>query len=180
MRDLWQELDIIERISNEELKDKVKKTWEIAMQRGGWDNSVIFDIPFTLLIPGCPVSLVEHTKQVTEMALECAERMDKAYDQYHFDRDILIAGGLLHDVGKLLEYEKDGDSFIKSVTGKHLRHPFSGAALAWEIQLPTEVVHIIATHAHEGDKGWRSLEAIVVNKCDFINFDSLRSILGTV
>ncbi len=179
MDKLWRELNVVEKIENEELKDLVKRTFEEAAKRGGWSEDDLFGIPFTLLIPDNPVSLIEHTKQVTEMALDNAERMSRAYEDYKFDRDILIAGGILHDVGKLLEYEVVGGKYIKSGIGKHLRHPFSGAALAYEMGLPPEICHCIATHAHEGDSGWRSVESIAINKADFTNFHSLKEIYGT-
>ncbi len=100
------------------------------------------------------------------------------YPDFTYDRDILIAGGILHDVGKFLEYEKDDSGkIVKSKFGKFLRHPFSGAALAYEMKLPAMVVHIIATHAHEGDNGYRCPESILVNKADFITFDTLRKFL---
>ena len=56
---------------------------------------------------------------------------------------------------------------------KIIRHPFSGSALAYKHGLSDEVVHVIATHAHEGDGGYRSVEAIIVHYADFINFESL-------
>jgi putative nucleotidyltransferase with HDIG domain len=87
--------------------------------------------------------------------------------------DFLIAGAILHDVGKLLEYAKDGDKIVKSKTGKLLRHPFSGSALAYKHGLPEEVIHMIATHAREGDGSYRSTEAMVIHYADYINFESL-------
>lgn len=178
MQKLWEKLSIIEKIEDEKLREKVRITFEKAARRGGWSVDELLEIPFTLLIPDNPVSLVEHTRQVTEMALENAERMDAAYEDYSFDRDTLIAGGLLHDVGKLLEYEIVDGEYVKSEVGRYLRHPFSGCALAFEMGIPPAVCHCIATHAHEGDGGWRSVESIAVNKADFTNFHSLKEVLG--
>ncbi|MCD6501612.1 HDIG domain-containing protein, partial [bacterium] len=146
---------------------------ETAIARGGWSENEALEIPFTLLIPNTSISLIEHTKQVTEMALENAERMSKAYENYHFDRDVLIAGGILHDVGKFLEYKYEDGAFVKTEIGKFLRHPFSGCAIAYEMGLPPAVCHCIAVHAHEGDGGWRSIEAIAIHQADFTNFLSL-------
>jgi putative nucleotidyltransferase with HDIG domain len=173
---LWQELSIVDEIGDEDLRAKVRLTMETAIERAGWTEDNIFEIPFTLLIPGTNVSLVEHTKQVTEMALDNAERMAGAYEDYKFDRDVLIAGGILHDVGKFLEYKYEDGAFVKSEIGKYLRHPFSGCAIAYEMGLPPAVCHCIAVHAHEGDGGWRSLEAIAINKADFTNFHSLKEL----
>jgi hypothetical protein len=57
-----------------------------------------------------------------------------------------------------------------------VRHPFSGAALAYEFGLPDEVQHIIAVHAGEGDKVKRSPAATLVNKADFMSFETLRDL----
>lgn len=164
----------IGKIKDQNLKKKIIATWEEALKIGGWSEQDLNRIPFTLLIPDCPVSLIEHTRAVTNTALMMAVAMKDFYgDKLKVDFDILVAGGLLHDVGKLLEYSKSQGKFSKSKSGKLLRHPFSGANLAYRNGLPEEVVHIIASHAHEGDRGYRSVEAILVNHADFANFESL-------
>jgi len=65
-------------------------------------------------------------------------------------------------------------SKVKGIRGKLLRHPISGAALAWSLGLPEEVCHIIAAHSKEGDHVKRSPEAFVVYHCDFANFEPFR------
>ena len=57
-----------------------------------------------------------------------------------------------------------------------MRHPFSGAALAYELGLPMEIQHMIAAHAGEGDKVKRSPEATLINKADFMSFETLRDL----
>jgi hypothetical protein len=52
-----------------------------------------------------------------------------------------------------------------------VRHPFSGVALAYKHGIPGEVLHIIATHSHEGDKVERSIESIIFHHADFVDFD---------
>jgi putative nucleotidyltransferase with HDIG domain len=86
--------------------------------------------------------------------------------------DVLIAGAILADVGKLLEYELDKDgNAIQGKYGKYLRHPFSGVSLAEECGVPPEVSHIIATHAGEGDLVKRTVEAYIVHHADFMAFE---------
>jgi hypothetical protein len=83
---------------------------------------------------------------------------------------VLIAGAILADVGKLLEYElKDGKA-VQGKYGAYLRHPFSGVALAEECKVPPAVCHIIAAHAHEGDLVRRTTEAYIVHHADFMTF----------
>ena len=66
-------------------------------------------MPFTLLINPCPASFIDHTRAVTLTAIRAAEVFAEIYgDRVPVNMDRLIAGGLLHDIGKLLEYE-NGD-----------------------------------------------------------------------
>jgi putative nucleotidyltransferase with HDIG domain len=84
--------------------------------------------------------------------------------------DVVIAGAILADVGKLLEYEmKDGKS-VQGKYGQYLRHPFSGVSLAEQCGVPAEVCHIIAAHAGEGDHVKRTVEAYIVHHADFMTF----------
>jgi hypothetical protein len=93
-------------------------------------------------------------------------------------RDYLIAGALLADVGKPLEYDKDASGKVtQGKFGQQVRHPFSGVALAYKHEIPGEVLHIIATHSHEGDKVERSIESIIFHHADFVDFD-IAKLLG--
>jgi putative nucleotidyltransferase with HDIG domain len=86
------------------------------------------------------------------------------------DTDVVVAGAILADVGKLLEYEKVDGETRQSARGKALRHPFTGVALAMEAGVPDAVSHIIAAHAGEGDLVQRSTEAIIVHHADFMAY----------
>jgi putative nucleotidyltransferase with HDIG domain len=168
----------LEEIQNSLLKEKTANCLECSIEQGGWHLETLEEIPFTLLIPNCPVSLVKHTRLVTQLSLKAFELFEREYSKYYkLNRDFLVSGALLHDVGKFLEYKKEGDRVVKSHSGKFLRHPFSGANIAAMCGLPAEVAHIIAVHAHEGDEGYRSPEAHIVHNADFMNFEPLRDVL---
>jgi len=156
-------------IKNSDLRDKVIAVWKKAADMGGWQN--LDEVPFTLLIENSG-KLTDHTKRITNLA-KCV------YDarEENLNEDYLIAGALLHDVGKLLEYENVDGKYVKSEHGKQFRHPVSGALLAKELGLPDEVVFIIYAHSHEGDNLKRSPEAIIVNHCDFIDFEIKKSLV---
>jgi putative nucleotidyltransferase with HDIG domain len=164
----------IDKIKDARLKSQTIKCWEEAIRRGGWSKDDLRKIPFTLLPARHMVSIAEHTNGVTESAIAMGKVLEKSYGGVlKIDWDILIAGGILHDVGKVLEYARENGAYVKSKTGKLIRHPVSGAALAWELGLPEEVVHIIAGHSFEGDKTPRSIEGILVHHADFANFEAL-------
>jgi putative nucleotidyltransferase with HDIG domain len=173
LQELFPEFDLIR---DTELRKSTLACWTEAMERGGWVPADLDNLPFTLLIPGCTVSFRRHVRAVTRTAIAAAELFKKYYGEaIKIDMDMLVAGGLLHDIGKLSEYRYDGDRVVKSATGKLLRHPFSGAGLAMKHGLPDGVVHIIATHAREGDGGYRTPEANIVHYADFMNFESVKS-----
>ncbi|TES93344.1 MAG: HDIG domain-containing protein [Candidatus Cloacimonadota bacterium] len=162
-------------IKEKDLQEKIVLVWKRAMEIGGWKSDDLFNIPFTLLILDTQVNLVEHTRAVTNCAIKIADALEASYEVIKVKRDYLVAGGLLHDVGKLIEYEYREDGFKKSEMGKLLRHPVSGANLASEFELPGEVIHIIYTHSKEGDNYQRTIESIIIHHSDFINFESLKS-----
>jgi putative nucleotidyltransferase with HDIG domain len=172
---IYKLLPEIEMIKQDELREKVAAVWADAIDLGGWKPDDLDAIPFTLLIPECDISLILHTRTVTRTAVNIAETLKSHYgDAITIDTDILVAGGILHDVGKVLEYAREGDSVVKSAKGKLLRHPFSGQALAYKHGLPFEVLHMIAYHSKEGDLGKRTTEGIIVHHADFVNFEPLR------
>ena len=162
-------------IEDTELREKVLNVWEKAMKAGGWSPDNLKKMPFTLLIPQCHISLVEHTRGVTRMCMAVEEEFRDIYGRrIKINRDHLIAGALLHDVGKLLEYEEENGRFVKSKSGKLLRHPFSGVGICYGEGIPDEVLHIIATHSKEGDMIRRTPEAVILHHVDFMNFEPFR------
>ncbi len=153
----------INEISDKELREKVIKVWEHAIEAGGWKDFPLSNIPFTLLIP-TERDLITHTRMVTRMAMAVGKTRGDV------NMDYLIAGAVLHDVGKLLEYTVNDGKVVKSEYGKRIRHPVSGAMLAEKFDLPWEISHIIASHSKEGDFIKRIPEAVIVNHCDFTDF----------
>ena len=118
-----------------------------------------------------------HKRAVVHIARESGEKMNQFFGrELPVNMDVLIAGAILADVGKLLEYEldKNGNSF-QGKYGQYLRHPFSGVSLAEACGVPPEVCHIIAAHAHEGDMIKRTTEAYIVHHADFMAFEPFKN-----
>ena len=159
----------LEWIKNKELRDKVVDVWKEAADRGNWKK--LDDAPFTLLFENSG-KLTDHTKRITGLVKSIFDQRDE-----NINGDYLIAGALLHDVGKLLEYELKDGKYVKCDYAKKFRHPVSGALLAKELGLPDEIVYIIYAHSKEGDITERSPEAIIVNHCDFIDFEIKKSLV---
>jgi putative nucleotidyltransferase with HDIG domain len=172
---LWPELAWIE---DKELREATTKTWELALERSVLSTDDLQRIPFTLLAgPDLKVSFMAHKRCVVHVAQESALKMiDFFGEELPINLDVVIAGAILADVGKLLEYELDeeGNSF-QGTYGKYLRHPFSGVSLAESCGVPAEVCHIIAAHAGEGNLVKRSTEAYIVHHADFMTFLPFKS-----
>ena len=168
IRGLWPELDWIEDAG---LQEATAKTWETALERSPLRPEDLHEIPFTLLVPGLDVTFMEHKRAVVHIARRSAEAMTEFFGpKLPIHLDTVIAGAILADVGKVLEYEKVQGRAVQSRRGSLLRHPFTGVAVAMECGVPDEVTHIIAAHAAEGDLVKRSTEATIVHHADFMSY----------
>ena len=171
---LIQILPEIEWIQDAELREKVIATWITGLERGEWTPEDVERMPFTLA-KKVSASFAQHVRSVTRICAAVSDTFDEIYDgvDLKLDKDLLLAGALLHDVGKLVEMEEIDGAFRKSADGKLVRHAFSGVALADAHGLPAAVQHIIGTHSKEGDPFKRIPESIICHFADFMNFDPI-------
>jgi putative nucleotidyltransferase with HDIG domain len=170
---LWPEIDWIE---DETLRTKVTDAWTYAIEKSVLTPEDLETIPFSLLIKDCKVSFMNHKRTCVQLAVDMAKRMKENFgDEIQIDMDILIAGAILIDVGKLIEYQIVDGKLTTSNFGKIVRHPFSGVGIADRFDLPAEVQHIIATHSKEGDLGLRTAESIIVHHADFASFEPFKA-----
>jgi len=175
IKKLWPEL---EWISDPELREKTARTWETALERSVLTADDLNRIPFTLLCgPDLKVTFMDHKRCVVHVARDAGMKMNEFFrSELPVNMDVLIAGAILADVGKMLEYELDANGkAVQGKYGQYLRHPFSGVSLAEECGVPPEVCHIIAAHAHEGDLVKRTTEAYIVHHADFMTFLPFKS-----
>lgn len=171
------------RIGDVPLRERVANVWSEALTVGcggrGWTFEEIRAIPFTLLAGKIDLRFVEHLNSCCKQCIAIAGVLNEVFgSRVPVNLDVLIAGSLLADVGKMLEFDKDArGQVIKGRYGDMLRHPFSGVALCYKHGLPPEVMHIVATHSHEGDKVERTIESWIFHHADFIDFD-IAKVLG--
>jgi hypothetical protein len=180
IRELFPE---IEWIKDKGMQDKVVASYVDALKTGGWEPDDMDKIPFTLLIPNCPFTYLDHVKGVTRIAKKAMDEFNAIYPEkdpkFTMDNDLPCSrspSSRRRQACRVRE-ERAGET-VKSTMGKNLRHPFSGTVIALRNGCPDEIGHIIANHAHEGDGTLRSPEGVMVNKADFMNFESVKSFLG--
>lgn len=178
-------------IRDGDLRARVAAVWNEAITTGcggkGWTFDELRAIPFTLLAGKIDLRFVEHLNSCCKQCIAIAGVLREVFgDRVPVNLDHLIAGSLLADVGKLLEFDKVPDAggpqpgaarVVQGRFGQMLRHPFSGVALCYKHGVPAEVMHIVATHSHEGDKVERSIESWIFHHADFIDFD-IAKVLG--
>ena len=175
LKDLFKNL--LNQVKDQALADRAIETWALGCKRGHWNSIAdLKKLPFTLLVDTRSINFVEHTIAVTEGALQLAKAQIENYSTmpYEINLDSLIIGGLLHDVGKLLEFEPDGKGgYRQSYSGKCARHPISGAILAAEAGLPENIINMIACHAKEGEGRPQCVETVLIHQADFATFNPL-------
>ena len=168
---------LLRQIKDKKMRQMTVNVWVKGCRDGGWKTvKELEKMPFTLLTDTHGVSFIEHTKAVTEGAIGLAKAQIDSYKKmpYRIDMDRLIVGGLLHDVGKLLETTPDGKGgYKKSKTGACLRHPISGTVMAKMAGLSDEVANTIACHAKEGEGAPQVIETVFIHQADFATFNPL-------
>jgi len=166
----------INEIKDESLRGKVVACWRDAVEFRGWTEELLRSMPFTLLAENVRITFIDHVRAVCRMCIACDDVLTAVHGDRKtpVNRDYLIAGALLADVGKLCEFEIVDGKPVKSDYGRHIRHPFSGVGLAFKHDAPSEVMHIIATHSKEGAGEKRLPESIIFHHADFIDFELVK------
>ena len=177
MKDFIQEkfAKVLEKINNQDLREKTIQVWVNAAKEGNWQPQDIEKIPFTLLTDCKGINLIEHTLAVTNGAEGLAKAIIANYKTvpFNINFDYLYVGGLLHDVGKLLEIEYVDGKYQKSHNGKCTRHPISGSILAAKVGFCDEIINTIANHAKEGEGRPQRIETILIHQADFSTFNPM-------
>jgi putative nucleotidyltransferase with HDIG domain len=154
------------------LRDKVVGCWLDALASGGWSPDDLAVLPASLRLADRPFRLVHHVRGVAQLAIAAHQMFRTLYgvEAIRLDSDVLLAGALLHDVGKPMEFACVDGTWRLSGSGRSFRHPFGGFAIAAQRDVPWEVLEIIAYHSTEGQGFPRSAEDTIINLVDAINF----------
>jgi putative nucleotidyltransferase with HDIG domain len=175
---LAKQLPLINNISDKNLRDLVFQIWATLVRESPYHD--IGEAPnFTKELMGDDdETLVRHTNTVVKMSDAVARVFHQAYGTT-INYDTLLAGAILHDVDKLLLYERKGDSVELTALGRTVPHGEYGARVAEQAGLPQEVVNIIASHSPTQRKSLpASIEAVIVGCCDEATFQSYRLMMG--
>ena len=180
LREIAEALPETAEIADPELRGAVLRVWAKALAKGGFDIPTLKRMPFSLLIEGLEADFLTHVRTTCRLSIAVHDVLKEMWGSVvEIDRDTLIAGALLADVGKVLEYEEiEPGRFVKGAAGKALRHPFQSVGLCYDEGVPDAVMHIAAVHSWEGSRVKRTVEAIIFHHADFIDFEVLGGSAG--
>lgn len=165
----------LEWIKDPALRESCINTWIMVGQKAHHTNESLGKVLFadTGLVD-CSITLIEHTRLVTKTAVEMARQFNEAYaPRVKADMDIIVAGALLHDVGKAYEsFAEDPDGSLAAETA-FVRHPFLGAVFARDCGCPWQISYIINNHSFEGDDSRSFPEMFIIRRADTTHFEYL-------
>jgi len=168
----------------EGIKDPALKTLMETMLKDKTISDAFFTCPAAITMHHARIGgLAEHSLNVCRFAHASASVAP------WLDWDLLTVGSLLHDIGKILEYEVAGD-FRFTLEGKFLGHIVQGHSLVekWIRQIPDfperlalDILHILLSHHGQLEYGSPktpvTAEALVIHFADDLDakLDMVRS-----
>jgi 7,8-dihydroneopterin 2',3'-cyclic phosphate phosphodiesterase len=117
-----------------------------------------------------PGGLVEHVVSATKIALLLCDVVEAIYEG-QVDRDLVIAGILLHDIFKPLTYEQEIESYSITTLGERVDHLTIAVAELIRKNFSLDLVHVVCAH-HGGQAGpmWpRTVEALICHLADYVD-----------
>lgn len=169
---MQEELPEILWIGDADLRGKVTDAWVAALESSSFSalsemrGSGNYDTP--RLRRGTQAT---HIRSVTRMAVAIAEEMAALFPDFPCDRDILIAGCLCHDIGKIWEFDPENirrwRENPRAAGMPSIRHPGYGVHICLTMGLPEAVAHMAGGHSGEGELITRSLENVILNRADY-------------
>lgn len=115
-------------------------------------------------------TLVSHVRDVAACAVALAGTLEDRRD-VEVDRDLLLAGALVHDVSKLAEF----DGHDETPVGDLLGHPYWGVHVVASAGLPVELAHVVLAHTRRTNVEPASLEAELVSRADKVAANAIRA-----
>lgn len=165
---------LLEQIQSEQLRQAVSGVWESLLEKSQWES--FSDVPCDLGETAIP--LVQETKNVTNYAIHAARVYDKNYDELTINMDYLIAGCLLHNVSRILEYRPILGKAEKTEEGQIYVEQFLGISAAFHYHLPMEVIHMIVSNTSRTNCTPATPEALILYFCSRIDMDIRNKMAG--
>ncbi len=163
-------MDIVNNLQNKDLKKLLKNIFEDKEFVNRYKRTPAAEKVHHDFVGG----LLEHTLEM----IEIAKAMFKYYPEA--DKDITIAGCILHDIGKVYELKVENTAMVRTLEGKLIGHIAQGIEFVlskkpkgFPDKLWLKIKHIILSHQHQTDReygspiGQATIEAAIVHVADY-------------
>lgn len=169
IRDVFPEVG---ELNDQDLRDGVLIAWTRAMQENGVNDlyAVPWFPPLQEELDLHDEYLVPHVREVTQCAMEIARIIARDQETI-LNIDLLIAGGLIHDISKLYEYHGETETKLGNLFG----HPYTGVYVTITSDLPVELGHIVLSHTDLTNVEPALLEAEIVKRADEVSFAAIQA-----
>jgi 7,8-dihydroneopterin 2',3'-cyclic phosphate phosphodiesterase len=114
-----------------------------------------------------PGGFLDHTVASAEIALTLCDVVSKVY-RGKVNRDLVLAGTILHDIFKPLSYKREAKSYSITALGERVDHSTLITAELIRRELPLDLIHIVCAHhgGHAGSMWPRTVEALICHLAD--------------
>ena len=140
-------------IQDTDLRNKCVEAWALALSQTEYES--LDDVAGAGDWDKPPMkgdrSQATHVRGVAMMALGMVDALEKVVGPLGIDRDLIIAGGLCHDLGKPFEFSPRNHERWRArpqdAGWPSVRHPVYGAYLALTAGLPETLVNTACAHS---------------------------------
>ena len=170
-RMVLEDLPELASISEDALRQQCIDAWALALCGSSFER--VRDIPGDGY-PGCfrlkRGIQCHHLRGMARIAVSLADEFKSSFPEIDIDRDIVLAGALIHDIGKPWEFDpanQDRWTTDPARTGEpSVRHSVYGVHICLTAGLPEELVHVAVGHSSEGVHIGLSLECLFIRTAD--------------
>ena len=162
--------ELVYRISDGELRESVRSLIN------SHEDAFYSSVSSTGFHHAYPQGNAEHTLEVARVSFHLKIAYNAETNVKIIDDDILIAGALLHDIGKIHCYEIKKDSIETTEIGYSQAHVIHGIKLVSEhvkTKHLDDIIHIIASHNNLREWGSpvfpQTVEAWIVHVADMLS-----------
>lgn len=173
--DLADVFPLYDELADPGLRAGVREAYALALAETDWtDPTAAPWLPDEQARLGLPDETgVDHVNDVAALAVGMADALLARRPGLALDRDLVVAGALVHDVSKLYEFapgESEGTAYYDL-----LGHPYVGVHVCEAAGLPVALSHVVLSHSSRTAVEPATLEAEVVRRADEVAASAIRS-----
>ena len=167
-------------VQDEEMREKVIHAFISGLEQFGWEaKGSLENVPVNVgdLPSDTEATNLEHIRSAARGCKRAFDYLESWCSEmgYQLNRDVTMCGILTHDIGKLVEYDRDENNLsCHRDIGNWFVHTTGGAYLTKKAGLPDAVTHLVLTHSHsqapEGANAFETPEAAIIKWADFTSW----------